>query len=177
MDEGAIEPHADEAAPANASGYTAELWKSEDGGKTWTSLLSSEGEFYFNDIDCFDANTCVAVGEGFAQDGSTSPGARVYFTTDGKTFKLMHQGEDGSSLLPCKAISATEHWAGGSTKAGGLTAPALTLHSTDGGQTWANDPSASKVRGQMITSMDFVGGVGYATTVDSLQLTGLLKYA
>ena len=84
----------------------------------------------------------------------------------------------------------------------------LALHSTDGGKTWANDPSCDKarayepastshpllpprpdlpdlglnpdgpqVRGQMITAMDFVGGVGYATTVNALQVSSLLKFA
>ena len=45
-----------------------------------------------------------------------SQGARVYVTTDGKTFSLKHQGEDGSSLMAAKMLSATEHWAGGSSK-------------------------------------------------------------
>lgn len=162
---------------ANTTGYTAELWKSEDGGKTWTSLFSSEGEFYFNDISCADDNTCIAVGEGFSQDGSTSPGARVYVTTDGKTFTMKYQGEDGSSLMAAKSISQTEHWAGGISKSGAAFAPTLALHSTDTGATWANDPSANNVKGQMITAMDFVGGVGYATTVNGLQISSLLKYS
>jgi len=162
---------------ANASGYTAELWKSVDGGKTWKSLFSDEGSFYFNDISCFDDITCVAVGEGFGQDGSSSPGARVYVSTDGETFSLKHQGEDGSSLMAAKMLSKAEHWAGGTTKAGGLVAPVLALHSVDGGATWANDPSSSKVLGQMITAFDFVDGVGYATTVNALQISSLLKYA
>jgi len=167
----------DLSVEANTTGYTAELWKSEDGGKTWASLLSVAGEFYFNDISCADDNTCIAVGEGFSQDGSTSPGARVYVTTDGKTFAKKYQGEDGSSLMAAKSISATEHWAGGISKAGAAFAPTLALHSTDTGATWANDPSTSKVTGQMITAMDFVGGVGYATTVNGLQISSLLKYS
>jgi len=167
----------DLSVEANTTGYTAELWKSEDGGKTWASLLSVDGEFYFNDISCADDNTCIAVGEGFSQDGSTSPGARVYVTTDGKTFAKKYQGEDGSSLMAAKSISATEHWAGGISKAGAAFAPTLALHSTDTGATWANDPSTSKVTGQMITAMDFVGGVGYATTVNGLQISSLLKYS
>jgi len=164
-------------AEANSSGYTAELWKTVDGGKTWKSLFSDEGNFYFNDISCFDETTCVAVGEGFGEDGSASPGARVYVTTDGETFALKHQGADGSSLMAAKMLSKMEHWAGGTTKAGGLVAPLLALHSTDGGETWANDPSSSKVLGQMITAFDFVDGVGYATTVNALQISSLLKYA
>jgi len=159
----------------DVSGYTAELWKSIDGGETWTSMISDEGNFYFNDIHCVDETTCVAVGEGFAQDGSASPGARVYVTTDGETFALKYQGEDGSSLMAAKMISKTEHWAGGSAKAGGLTAPLLALHSTDSGETWANEHAG--VIGQMITAFDFVDGVGYATTVNALQISSLLKYA
>ena len=62
-------------------------------------------------------------------------------------------------------------------QAGGLVAPVLALHSTDGGETWANDPSCEGVLGQMITAFDFVGGVGYATTVNALQISSLLKYA
>lgn len=69
--------------------YTAELFKSTDGGANWTSLMYSEGEFYFNDIDCFDDTHCVAVGEGFPEDGSTKPGARIYMTSDGENFDLV----------------------------------------------------------------------------------------
>jgi photosystem II stability/assembly factor-like uncharacterized protein len=130
-----------------------------------------------DDIHCYDEVTCVAVGEGFSHDGSTSPGARVYVTTDGTTFTLKHQEADGSSLMAAKMLSKTEHWAGGSSKAGGLTAPVLALHSTDGGESWANDPSATHVPGQMITAFDFVDGVGYATTVNALQVSSILKYA
>jgi len=115
----------------NSTKYTAELWKSSDGGKTWKNLIADEGNFYFNDIHCIDDTHCVAVGEGFAKDGSKNPGARVYVSNDGETFKLAHQESTtgGESLMAAKMISATEHWAGGSTKAGGLAAPLLALHS------------------------------------------------
>jgi photosystem II stability/assembly factor-like uncharacterized protein len=162
--------------PANET-YTAELWKSADGGKTWKNLISDEGNYYFNDIHCIDDTHCVAVGEGFANDGSQSPGARVFVTTDGETFKEAHRESTtgGESLMAAKMLSTTEHWAGGTTKAGGLTAPLLALHSTDGGKTYANEHNT--VLGQMITAMDFVSsGHGYATTVNALQISSLLQY-
>jgi photosystem II stability/assembly factor-like uncharacterized protein len=173
----------DVGAPTHAnaigddSGYTAELWKSADGGKTWKNLVTDTGNFYFNDIHCIDDTHCVAVGEGFANDGSKSPGARVYMTTDGETFKEVHRESTtgGESLMAVKMLSRTEHWVGGATKAGGLTAPVLALHSTDAGQSWNNEHGG--VIGQMITSMDFLSNQhGYATTVNALQISSLLQY-
>merc|ERR1711920_499623 len=79
------------------------------------------------------------------------------------------------SLMAAKMLSATEHWAGGTTRAGGLTAPLLALHSTDAGETYTNEHG--NVIGQMITAMDFVSKEhGYATTVNALQISSLLQY-
>lgn len=159
---------------SNGATYTAEIWKSSDGGNTWANLFNSTGEFYFNDIDCFDENNCVAVGEGFGQDGSTSPGARVYVTKNGKDFVLAHQEADTSSLMAAKMVSATEHFVGGTTSAS-FGAPLLALHSTDAGATYANE--GGDVKGNMITSLDMVSPThGYATTVNSLQICSLLEY-
>merc|ERR1712217_672612 len=114
---------------------------------------------------------------GFANDGSTSPGARVYVTNDGDNFKEVHRESStgGESLMSARMLSTTEHWAGGTTKAGGLTAPLLALHSTDGGKTYANRHGS--VIGQMITAMDFISSShGYATTVNALQVSSLLQF-
>ena len=151
--------------------------KSTDGGNTFKSLFNDEGNFYFNDIDCNDDTHCVAVGEGYAQDGSKSPGARVYVTTDGETFKMVHQESTTGkeSLMAAKMLSNDEHWAGGATAVGGLVAPALALHTKDGAKTWTNEPGL--VVGQMITAMDFISPThAYATTVNALQVSSLLEY-
>jgi hypothetical protein len=157
--------------------YVAELWKSSDNGATWKSLLSNTGDYYFNDIHCIDETHCVTVAEGFAKDGSGDPGARVFLTQDGETFSEVHRenttGEE--SLMTCKMLSTTEHWAGGTSKAGSLFAPALALHSTDAGKTHNNE--GSSIQGNMFTSMDFLSPEhGYATTITGAQVCNLLEF-
>ena len=174
--EGKVEMGAEAGVAANGD-YAGSIWKSADAGATWTQLLSNTGAYYFNGIDCFDETSCVAVAEGFAQDGSTDPGAKVFVTNDGKNFTLAHSesttGQE--SLMAAKMLSKSEHWAGGTTQAGGLAAPLLALHSTDGGKTWANEDNG--VKGQMITAMSFPSAAhGYATTVNALQVCSLLEY-
>jgi hypothetical protein len=163
------------AAP-NATDYMAELFKSEDGGKTWTSLFHDEGSFYFNGIDCIDETNCIAVGEGFGESGG-KPGARVYQTTDGKTFKLINMVDTHGteSLMTAKMLSATEFWVGGTQKSGALLQPMLALHSTDSGKTWTNE--GSNILGEMIMSWDWISpSLAYATTVNALQVSSLLKF-
>jgi photosystem II stability/assembly factor-like uncharacterized protein len=160
-----------------ADSYVAELWKSTDGGETWTNLLTSEGAYYFNDIHCNDDTHCVAVAEGFANDGSTDPGARIFLTTDGETFNEVHRENTtgGESLMSARMLSNTEYWAGGTTYAGGFLKPALALHSTDGGQTHTNE--GTNIMGQMITAMDFLSPEhGYATSITALQVCNLLEF-
>jgi len=157
--------------------YVAELWKSTDGGATWKSLLNNTGDFYFNDIHCADETHCVAVAEGFAQDGSADPGARVFLTQDGETFNEVHRENTTGmeSLMTARMLSTTEHWAAGTTKSGALFAPSLALHSTDGGKTHTNE--GSSITGNMFTSMDFVSGEhAYATAITGAQICNLLEF-
>jgi photosystem II stability/assembly factor-like uncharacterized protein len=160
-----------------ADSYVAELWKSTDGGATWKNLITDEGTYYFNDIHCIDETHCVAVAEGFANDGSADPGARVFLTTDGETFNEVHKEATtgGESLMTARMLSQTEYWAAGSTKAGGFTAPALALHSTDGGQTHTSE--ATNIKGNMFTSLDFLSAEhGYATSITAAQVCNLLEF-
>jgi hypothetical protein len=159
------------------TGYVAELWKSTDGGETWTNLITDEGNYYFNDIHCIDETHCVAVGEGFAQDGSADPGARVFLTTDGETFKEVHREASTGmeSLMAAQMLSQTEHWAGGTSKSGGFAAPMLALHSTDGGATHTNE--GGHILGNMITNMDFISNKhAYATSLSALQVCNILEF-
>jgi len=157
--------------------YVAELWKSSDNGATWKSLLSNSGDYYFNDIHCIDETHCVAVAEGFAQDGSADPGARIFLTQDGETFNEVHRENTTGmeSLMTARMISTTEHWAGGTTKSGGFRAPALALHSKDAGKTHTNE--GISITGNMFTAMDFVSSDhGYATAITAAQICNLLEF-
>jgi len=159
-----------------ATGYSAELWKSIDGGETWKNLLMDEGNFYFNDIHCHDETHCVVVAEGFGETGGEA-GAHVYMTSDGETFNRVHSetttGKE--SLMTARMLSSTEYWVGGSTQQGGLFAPALILHSMDAGQTHTNEGAG--VKGQSLTSMDCISANHcYATSLSSLQICALLEY-
>jgi photosystem II stability/assembly factor-like uncharacterized protein len=161
----------------NLTIYTAELWKSVDGGQTWKNLISSKNKFYFNDIDCVDETHCVLVGEGFANDGSKEPGARIYTTTDWEHFHLMHmENSTGTeSFMTVQAISKSEHWVGGTAELGSPTSPAFLLHSTDGGASYANENNG--IVGQAITDLEFISSThGYATALNFKQICAVLEY-
>ena len=55
------------AAPPSAvpTGWSAQIVKTGDGGKTWDSQFSANGTFYFNEVDCapgeLDASARVRV--------------------------------------------------------------------------------------------------------------------
>jgi photosystem II stability/assembly factor-like uncharacterized protein len=55
--------------------YTALISKTTDGGATWTVVFKNTTDYYFNDIDCFSENHCVAVAEGDS--------THIFMTMDG----------------------------------------------------------------------------------------------
>ncbi len=98
--------------------------------------FQDQNNFYFNDISCIDTTHCFAVGEGFT-DGDApvrsralprtsvcllapnaaplpTQGARIYGTTDGKTWSLLlFSKATGASLMRVHTVSRTEAWAAG----------------------------------------------------------------
>merc|ERR1712048_720518 len=79
------------------------------------------------------------------------------------------------SLMTARMISNTEYWAGGSVSPGGFLAPGLILHSQDAGQTHSDESNG--IKGQMITSWDFVSGDhAYATSITGAQICNLLEF-
>merc|ERR1711998_704835 len=93
------------------------------------------------------------------------------------TFNEVHREATtgAESLMTARMLSPTEYWAGGTTKSGALLAPALALHSKDGGQTHINE--GSSIKGNMFTSMDFISADhGYATAITGAQIFNLLEF-
>jgi photosystem II stability/assembly factor-like uncharacterized protein len=159
--------------------YQFELLKSTDDGKTWTSLMSDEGNYYPNDIHCFDATHCTMVAEGFAQDGSMQPGAHVFHTTDGENFNIVHTEADlgSESFMTVRMVSATEYWAGGAANPGAVNAPSLLIHSADGGQTHENRGDRDDLYGEYISSMSFVSPEhGWATSLNAASTCNLMEF-
>lgn len=163
----------------NDGQYSAQISKTEDGGKTWKSVFSENNTFYFNGIDCApnNASVCCAVGE--ASDTNVS-GARIHCTVDGgktwtRNFWAPSTQTVHYSLIEMRYASDTEVWAVG----GQLTrvAPsAWFVHSSDGGKTWT--PDTTVLHAYYALGISTVGAnVAYAA-VDNLltQESGIAKY-
>eukprot|EP01084_Bolivina_argentea_P165850 288053_1 len=117
------------------------IYKTFDGGKTFTEIFYDEGNFYFNGIDCCDVNNCYAVSEGDSESGSSDPGSRIWNSVDGgKTWNMMfHDKDDGASLLSVRCIgNGQEAFAGGGDIAAGKEFAGYIFHTIDGGKTWSN---------------------------------------
>jgi len=157
-------------APAD-SGWKAQIVKTTDGGKTWTSQFYDEGNFYFNQIGCTDVNHCCAVGEA---DSSATPGIRFYCTTNGgaQWTRVLYESNPDLSVLALRWIDANNGWAaGGNLGAFGITG--YFWQTTDGGKTWANQT----VAGQYGNDMAFPSASkGYAVAFNQMDESSLLVF-
>jgi len=116
--------------PAKISPLKAQIAKTTNGGKTWTSVFYSEREFIFNQISCGSPTSCVVVADSEDYD-STRSGVSILTTKDGgaswnTTFYYNNAGIS-MSLSAVQFVSPTEVWAAGSYNF---------YHSTDAGFTW-----------------------------------------
>lgn len=161
-------------ATDGTNGYFGLISKSEDGGNTWVVQLQAANQgFYFNDINCVDTTHCFAVAEGFS-DG-TAPGARIFGTTDGKTWnRVFMDTTPNASLMRVHMVSRTEAWAAGGHVENG-TAYGTFYHTIDGGKTWT-------LEGKVIYVGDIMGfhfvnsKLGFAVGITEFQTSTMLKY-
>jgi hypothetical protein len=54
---------ADFLTAAAGGGYPGAISKTTDSGKTWTKVFDSDNSMYFNEINCYDTEHCMAVAE------------------------------------------------------------------------------------------------------------------
>lgn len=165
----------DETQPVKASpnqDWAGEILKTSDGGQTWKSQYWTT-EFYFNGIDCEDANKCCAVGEA---DQGRAPGARILCTTDGETWNQVYFAQGAiHSLLAMRSVpgSPGEWWAGGGDLPSLFNITAVFPHSTDGGKTW----NLETLKGVYITDLSVVDGQhGWGTSIEEDEQSGLVIY-
>jgi len=110
--------------------YEAVISRTTDGGKTFQVVYNNTGNFYFNDISCFNTMKCWAVGE--AESDSPTPGVRIIATADGGNTwtEQMYINDATYSLMDVQMVTEKEGWA-----VGGILARSITgafYHTTDG---------------------------------------------
>jgi len=124
-----------EETPENQFEWQAQVVKTTDGGKTWTTVFYNHSHFYANQISCGTPLNCVFAAE---SDAKTSAGVWLFTTSDGGSTwtNTMYLAGDTYSVVATEFVSATEVWAGGAEL--GEIGPkfAYFWHSTDSGSTW-----------------------------------------
>lgn len=155
-------------------GYTGQIAKTTDGGKTW-KMLVAESSYTFAQIECTSATHCVAVGYGVV-DGQTV--SLIFLSTDGETFKQVYSivstQAESYGFQTVKFADAHEVWVGGSATIGQANYGAL-WYSKDGGKTWKQyaDLQPNIV---MIFDLSFAAGVGFAVAMTELKTATILRY-
>jgi len=125
--------------------YTALISKTTDGGATWTTVFKNTTDYYFNDIDCFSANHCVALAEG----NST----HIFMTSNGgQTWdEVLYDADPQGSLMRVAMVSETEVWATGGHMAQ-FSFQGRFWHSLDGGKTF----ELEFIKGLYIIDIDMI---------------------
>ncbi len=157
-------------------GYSAELIKTSDGGQSWShQILMPDATFSFNDIDCYDANVCVAVGSGDVY-------SNIYMTTDGNTWKQVFKvtGSNGTGIPLfnlVRFVNRTTIWIAGAFEIPAQQAQeGLFYFSKDGGNTWLAYPTLQP-EVAAILALTFVNGEGFAAGINQQQSSTVLRYA
>jgi hypothetical protein len=126
--------HHGEGSEENSFEWQAQIVKTTDGGKTWSTVFYNHSHYYFNQIDCASELICVAAAE---SDSKASAGVWLFTTTNGGTSwtNTMYMAGDQYSVVAVEFVSATEVWASGAEL--GQIGPkfAYFWHSTDAGNT------------------------------------------
>lgn len=166
----------DIAFPTANTGYAAaelgQVWKTTDGGKTWTEVLNLNFPYYWYGVAALDADNVLISGfndsnfEGIARwshDGGTTWSDDIILTTTGWTFRTRFA--DSLTALAMDGLS--------------LTAPNAAHYSTDGGATAADwtqvapvDPNGGWFGNQFTllkNSHAYASGISYCSSTNAGQ--------
>jgi len=162
------------SGPENDFEWQAQIVKTTDGGKTWSTVFYNHSHYYFNQIDCGSTLVCVAAAE---SDAQSSAGVWLFTTADGgNTWKnTMYLAGNTYSVVAVEFISATEVWAGGCEL--GEIGPkfAYFWHSTDSGNTWT---LVDNVKGVYPIALSFPDNThGFAVGPNFEDQSSFLAYA
>lgn len=161
------------AAVTSANGgYVGQILRSSNGGKTFETMFSTN-EYYFNDIACSSATTCIAVGENLHT-------SMIMRTEDaGATWTEVFRQESQilTSLFRIRlaADGKTAFAAGGNADNTGLQG--FIYGSTDGGRTWAVAHKQPGVAIFLGLSISDDGTYGAAIGSTDRQTTYVLRYS
>ncbi|PLX04188.1 MAG: hypothetical protein C0595_04260, partial [Marinilabiliales bacterium] len=125
------------------AGWNDYFAKTTDGGSTWTTMTVGSDNWYFKDIEFYDANNGVAAAI------TNSSGNVIYVTNDGGTTWTTATGINQDIQDVCYANATTLYAVGGDEKIS---------KSTDGGSTWSEISSGTFT--YYYFGVDFVGDFG-----------------
>lgn len=120
-------------------GWMSKVWKTTDGGSTWTNVFSSKPSdaYCFNAISCPTEDRCVAVADGGEGSDMT---VYAYMTQNGgETWTKVFESDKYESLMAVTFTSETEGWiapSGYTQSDNGLGVVTDFMQTTDGGATW-----------------------------------------
>ena len=159
------------APPAlKAAGYSAQILRTTNGGKTFKSVFEELDNIYFNGIECTNVKTCYTVANG-------AEAVYIYGTKDGgdswrPVFELPRTAESYYSLMSIGFLNGTVVAAGGGQSAKGYESFTVT---SDDGINWSRQEGLPGIGD--ISAMSLIpdsGGYGFATAVTIYQTSTVL---
>jgi len=159
--------------PDNHCPYSAAVVKSNDGGNTWSTILSELGTYYPNEIACASTTHCAMVIE-------SADGAGVMRTTDGVHFeKVFWQANTDSAMYALQTIAVSPANSSLWFAAGGMETQqgdkGFVARSEDGGATWVAETPLNFLAEIMKLTIS-TDGVVFAAAETLFQAGTILRY-
>jgi hypothetical protein len=156
-------------------GYTGQIAKTTDGGKTWDIQFSSTN-VTMGDIDCVSATHCVATAYGVNQFNESV--SLVLTTTDGNTWQTtLNLVNSPLSFQAVAFADSQEVWLGGGFEDQTSQSTAGVFYiSNDGGMTWTQNGELIPDLVMIMDSDVVQGGIGFAGGMTAFKSSTILRY-